>query len=373
MARTSDLDFDQIPSPQPLTTHQRRAGPSKLSQSARRAVTPESEYASTRYADDSAVDMNTTTGDYDDYGHVEEDEQPPETSSPADKSTRSNFSRIEAEDDEEEEEEDEQDVEEEEEQDEERTPRPSYASTSAVSAASTKRSQSKPESKSHSHSQSSNSRFNFDFDDPSEQDDGVEDDIAQGLAAVDEEPPSEEEEDVKPKKKSGKSKEEKENPKKRKAPTAGIMSNRVKKENQGSLTFILIMPYGGLRLPDREYREGSRRSKRAKIGPLDWWRGERCVYGKTPGSGPMLVVPVKEIIRLPKEVPQPLGGKKKKGRGRSRSKSVAHTTVEDVNPEEGWDDDTQAKCPVLHFTTREEVVRRKSVSQLVLDRILTES
>ena len=29
-----------------------------------------------------------------------------------------------------------------------------------------------------------------------------------------------------------------------------------------------------------------------------------------------------------------------------------------VNPEEGWDDQTEAKCVVLHYTTREEVERR---------------
>ena len=31
-----------------------------------------------------------------------------------------------------------------------------------------------------------------------------------------------------------------------------------------------------------------------------------------------------------------------------------------VNPEEGWDDKTEAKCIVLHYTTREEVERRGS-------------
>jgi centromere protein C len=29
-----------------------------------------------------------------------------------------------------------------------------------------------------------------------------------------------------------------------------------------------------------------------------------------------------------------------------------------VNPEESWDNDTEAKCTVTHFTSKEEVERR---------------
>ena len=49
-----------------------------------------------------------------------------------------------------------------------------------------------------------------------------------------------------------------------------------------------------------------------------------------------------------------------------RSQSRALEAVEDVippalpvvNPEEGWDDKTEAKCTVIHFTSKEEVERR---------------
>ena len=29
-----------------------------------------------------------------------------------------------------------------------------------------------------------------------------------------------------------------------------------------------------------------------------------------------------------------------------------------VDPEEGWDDKTEAKCTVIHYTSKEEVERR---------------
>lgn len=95
------------------------------------------------------------------------------------------------------------------------------------------------------------------------------------------------------------------------------------------------------------------------------------VYGRpNNASGPVLVAPIKEIIRLPKEDAEPLGGKRKRGttRPRSRSKSARPIDPDDYdippaapvpNPEEGWDDDTQSTCRVLHFTDKSEVERRK--------------
>lgn len=75
---------------------------------------------------------------------------------------------------------------------------------------------------------------------------------------------------------------------------------------------------------------------------------------------------VKEIVRIPRDVPTPFGTKRKRSVTHARSQSKALEAVEDeippalpvVNPEEGWDDDTKAKCTVVHFTTREEVERR---------------
>ena len=115
-------------------------------------------------------------------------------------------------------------------------------------------------------------------------------------------------------------------------------------------------------------RLGVRRSKREHYKPLEYWRGEKLVYGRTSRSGPILVPQIKEIIRIPKEESVPLGiaGKRKRGSTRARSRSKATEPVEGVippalpvvDPEEGWDDDTEAKCTVIHFTSREEVERR---------------
>lgn len=100
--------------------------------------------------------------------------------------------------------------------------------------------------------------------------------------------------------------------------------------------------------------------------PLEYWRGEKLVYGRTRNSGPILVPQIKEIIRIPKEIPVPLGSKRKRGTTHPRSQSRTLEAVEDVippalpvvNPEEGWDDKTEAKCTVIHFTSKEEVERR---------------
>ena len=75
---------------------------------------------------------------------------------------------------------------------------------------------------------------------------------------------------------------------------------------------------------------------------------------------------IKEIIRIPKEDSLPLGTKRKRGSTRARSQSKVVEAVESVippalpvvDPEEGWDENTEAKCTVIHFTSREEVERR---------------
>lgn len=126
-----------------------------------------------------------------------------------------------------------------------------------------------------------------------------------------------------------------------------------------SILFILL---GIILAP----REGIRRSQREHYKPLEYWRGEKLVYGRIHHSGPILVPQIKEIIRIPKDVPVTLGAKRKRGTTRARSQSKALEATNDVvplalpvvNPEEGWDDKTEAKCTVIHFTTKEEVERR---------------
>ena len=101
--------------------------------------------------------------------------------------------------------------------------------------------------------------------------------------------------------------------------------------------------------------------------PLAYWRGERYVYGKPDHyTGPVLVAPIKEVIRIPEEPVMPLG-KRKRGISRIRSRSRGVEADEDFippalpveNPEEGWDDRTEAKCVVLQYKTMQEVERRK--------------
>jgi centromere protein C len=72
---------------------------------------------------------------------------------------------------------------------------------------------------------------------------------------------------------------------------------------------------------------------------------------------------IKEIIRIPKEASLPLGTKRKRGSTRARSHSkavegVIPPALPVVDPEEGWDDDTEASCTVMHYTSKEEVERR---------------
>ncbi|KAH9482624.1 Inner kinetochore subunit cnp3 [Psilocybe cubensis] len=172
---------------------------------------------------------------------------------------------------------------------------------------------------------------------------GVEDEIAQGLKDVDldmESSAEDSEPEPEPPMKKRKVVEERKT-----APTK--TQTRSKKEN-------------------RPHREGVRRSQREHIRPLEYWRGEKVVYGRTTHSGPVLVPPIKEILRIPKEDALPLGAKRKRGstRPRSRSRAVDHhensipPALAVHNPEEGWDDDTSAICTVLHFTTKDEVERR---------------
>ncbi|KAM6500138.1 Mif2/CENP-C like domain containing protein [Amanita muscaria] len=109
-------------------------------------------------------------------------------------------------------------------------------------------------------------------------------------------------------------------------------------------------------------RQGVRKSNRQPIKPLEWWRGERYVYGRDydnrQPSEPVFVAPIKEIMRIPKEAPQPLGSKRKRSsRGRSKSRIVEQTPGLQ-NPEEGWDENTSNRCVVLDYPGETEKDRR---------------
>ncbi|CAL1705436.1 unnamed protein product [Somion occarium] len=104
-----------------------------------------------------------------------------------------------------------------------------------------------------------------------------------------------------------------------------------------------------------EHPEGVRRSRRARFAPLEYWRMEKVVYGR-PEHGKAVLPVVKEILRVPKENPKPLGAKKKR---RTRAKSQTAEIAEDAyNPEEGWDEGTKSYGMVWSVTKNEEVNKR---------------
>ena len=110
-----------------------------------------------------------------------------------------------------------------------------------------------------------------------------------------------------------------------------------------------------------------RKSAREHYRPLEWWRGEKVVYGRSEDSGSkILVPPIREILRIPREDPLPLG-KRKRGTTRVRSTSAKAVSAPPapavaLNPEEGWDEDTPESCPVLVYgaDNLEPVTRRQS-------------
>ncbi|KAH7877971.1 Mif2/CENP-C like-domain-containing protein [Lentinula edodes] len=99
------------------------------------------------------------------------------------------------------------------------------------------------------------------------------------------------------------------------------------------------------------HREGVRRSQRRPIRPLEWWRNEKYVYER-PTHGTILVPHIKEIIRIPEEPKEPLGKHHKRKRGRSKTVQPAD------DPEEGWDDDTNAVVSVIDWKTKEPKDKR---------------
>lgn len=112
--------------------------------------------------------------------------------------------------------------------------------------------------------------------------------------------------------------------------------------------------------PD-ENTDGLRRGKRTRYKPLEWWRCEKVVYGRREG-GISLVPTIKEIVRLPKEEPQPLGAKHRRKRPpRSKSKTLEVEAELVLNPEEGWDDETEIEGTVINIDSGEELRKRPSI------------
>ncbi|KAI0053927.1 hypothetical protein FA95DRAFT_1551703 [Auriscalpium vulgare] len=114
-----------------------------------------------------------------------------------------------------------------------------------------------------------------------------------------------------------------------------------------------------LQIPDSpQDARGLRRGARVRYAPLEWWRREKVVYGRREG-GVSFVPTIKEIVRIPKDAPQPLSksGKRKRSMPpRSKSKTVEEAMV--YNPEEGWDDETDTNGTVVDWYSGQEVARR---------------
>ncbi|KAF9014255.1 Mif2/CENP-C like-domain-containing protein [Cyathus striatus] len=328
VARTSDVDFDEIPSPRSSKNQRAQAsnrgpGPSRLSRSFHRDEIQEPEPEEEAQSDDSDAgyghsgmqinpdyDVDQPDQGFDDYSQQEDDTP---------RAINHSFVQMDAD-----EEQEEQPL-----SDRDPTPTPPR-----------KNGKGKEKEKVRPRVRS-----------PSED---MEEDIAQGLMDVNHERHSDDEEEQEEELISRKTKRvklaEDPKPEKREEKKPRQTASRGKKEN-------------------KPLREGIRRSERAHIKPLEWWRGEKVVYGlpSTP-RGPVLVAPIKEIVRIPKEAPAPLRPTGKKKRGRSKSaklekgegeeEEIHFRIVETENPEEGWDDDLEPQNIVWDYETQREVQRR---------------
>ena len=314
VARTSDIDFDKIPSPRRNTPSQKSArngvpGPSSASKYMRQSHLEPNSGSPDLGNQDNGIGHDP----FDDYAPREN--QSPDQVSPR----RKSFGRIEQE----------EDNEEEEEEPPQETP-----------------------------SKKDKGKRKAALNEVPDQDD-VEDEIAQELENVGlglDSDVDQEVEESRPPVKKAKTED--------KSQKGAQTQSKRKKENIGMpLSYIPKLISLSINLAPRE---GVRRSQREHYRPLEYWRGEKLVYGRTSHSGPILVPQIKEIIRIPKEVPLQLGTKRKRGTTRARSHSKTLEAVEGVippalpvvDPEEGWDDNTEAKCTVIHFTSKEEVERR---------------
>ncbi|KAG5337289.1 hypothetical protein C0989_009918 [Termitomyces sp. Mn162] len=299
VARTSDIDFDRIPSPR-SSRKSTAPGPSRLSTS---YVAPQ---------DDSDDGDNAP-----DYGYGGEYDDQPDSSGEHDMPQSTSFREMDQDDDEQQEQPEEPD-----EEPEEGTP-PSSRLDKGKGRATLS-------------------------DVPEERESEIEDEIAQSLEDVygqaysDEEPPAADEPEPEPEAE----------PSPRRAKKIKIVEDLSKPIRQRN---------GRSKKENRVYREGVRKSTREHYKPLDWWRGEKLVYGRPSGSsnGHVLVPPIKEIIRIPKETPEPLGKRKRSSRARSKTAEDIHYKIIPVNnPEDDWDKNTEEFCVLLDYDSMEEVERR---------------
>ncbi|KAI0373070.1 hypothetical protein BV20DRAFT_853089 [Pilatotrama ljubarskyi] len=322
VAHTSDVDFDEVPSPRaspsytarkslPHSRGIRSPGPSRLSHS---TVVQDQD-------DESDGSVGGGSPDFGNYGNDMDDEedypqQDPHTPRKGQTPHRTSFAQMDQEAEEEAQVEDEMDY--------DRSPSAKVRGKQ---------------------------RASFVSPPPPPPDDDMEPEIEQGLQDVEQEHIEEDDEEP-PNKKGGKRKRDKE-----------AASKTIRKENQGGKPREKARPRKDIVLreltPDDANADGVRRSKRMRYSPLAWWRLEKVVYGRRE-SGTSLVPSIKEIHRIPQVKPEPLG-KKKRGGQRKKSRTVEPEVQQVVvyDPEEGWDDETDPYCNVIEYgEDGKEVTRR---------------
>jgi len=207
-----------------------------------------------------------------------------------------------------------------------------------------------------------------------EEDEDMEHDIAAGLQAVDDQQSDEAPEPdskLRPKKarttktvKSGQNKQRAASIPPEGHVTMGELGGELLGWIENGVFVISCLPSGG------EESHGVRRSTRRRHKPLEYWRGERIILGRSE-DGPALCPVFKGFLEIPKEVPDALGVKQKRNRTtRSTSRGPRATSsqcntenpenvvVESKNPEDGWDDDTPVDGDVMDFVTQQELHRR---------------
>ncbi|KAF8593606.1 hypothetical protein BDV93DRAFT_529787, partial [Ceratobasidium sp. AG-I] len=218
----------------------------------------------------------------------------------------------------------------------------------------------------------------------------MEDDIAAGLADLDNGPiDDDEEEEPEPEPKSnskGKEKaKEKEKPKSGKRPRVAEDENeegertppkkarpKGKEKERAQSAKPIVQSVGGKR-KKRNFNAATppnvRRSQRERFSPLEWWRNEKFVYGRSPDpeEGPLLVPLIKAIERPPKPDPIHLGAARH--RGKKRGVKVKKEDPDELldgegvfggprTAEDGLDDETEELGVVLDYATQREVERR---------------
>ncbi|KAJ1309438.1 hypothetical protein OPQ81_006214 [Rhizoctonia solani] len=229
---------------------------------------------------------------------------------------------------------------------------------------------------------------------PPQADDDMEDEIAHGMAQLDAGPDEEDEPEPEPEpqakskkakgkekataktkaKDKGKDKEKEKRPREDEEDGRGSPKKARAGKGKENTRQTTVEPVG--RKKKRDFNTSSppnvRRSQRERFTPLEWWRGEKFVYGRSPDpeEGPLLVPLIRAIERPPKPPPVALSKKgTKKGGRKIRVKkeeedgggvfgSEGGVFGAPRTQEDGMDDETEELGVVMDYATGREVERR---------------